>query len=124
MTLPENMDLILRRFEEPDEVREFPYGRFEIITIAGMTIGKATYEPGWKWSEHAGKALGKSYCEVEHLCLALSGKVTVAFEGEPVQVMTPGTLFYVSTKPHDSWVVGEESYVSIHFLGASEYTTR
>ena len=50
MNSPENLDLILRRFEEPDEVREMPKGRFEIISIGGMTIGKATYEPGWKWS--------------------------------------------------------------------------
>jgi len=60
LNTPENLDLILLRFEEPDEVREMPKGRFEIISIGGMTIGKATYEPGWKWSEHAGKALGKS----------------------------------------------------------------
>jgi len=116
-----NLDLILKRFEEPDEVREMPKGRFEIVTIAGMTIGRATYEPGWKWSEHVGEAQGKSHCVVEHLCLALSGQVTVAFENEPVQVMTPGTLFYVSTKPHDSWVVGDEPYTSIHFLGTADY---
>jgi hypothetical protein len=63
LNTPENLDLILRRFEEPDEVREMPFGRFEIITLAGMTIGKATYQPGWKWSEHAGKSLGKSLGE-------------------------------------------------------------
>lgn len=101
-----------------------PLGRFEIISIGGMTIGRATYEPGWRWSEHVGETLQKSHCEVEHLCLAISGQVTVAFENEPARVMTPGTLFYVSTKPHDSWVVGDEPYVSIHFLGAGDYTIK
>ena len=48
--------VILKRFEEPDEVRTFDKGRFEIVRIGGMTIGRATYEPGWKWSEHVGRA--------------------------------------------------------------------
>ena len=45
-------DVILKRFEQPDEVREFPLGKFELVTLGGMTIGRATYQPGWKWSVH------------------------------------------------------------------------
>ena len=114
-------ELILKRFETPDEVRHMLKGTFELITIGNMTIGKATYEPGWKWSEHVGEALGKSHCDVEHLGLCLSGQATVAFEGEPVRTVTPGTIFYVPKTPHDSWVVGDEPYVSIHFLNADHY---
>ncbi len=29
--------------------------------------------------------------------------------------------FYVPSEPHDSWVVGDEPYVSLHFLGATHY---
>ena len=47
-------EFLLRRFEQPDEVREFPLGRFELVRIGGMTLGRATYEPGWRWSEHVG----------------------------------------------------------------------
>ena len=119
--LNENSDLILKRFEAPDEVREMLKGKFEIVTIAGQTLGRATYEPGWKWSEHVGQALGQSHCDVEHLGLVLSGQATVAFDGEPVQTVTPGTIFYVPKKPHDSWVVGDEPFVSIHFLNADQY---
>lgn len=57
--------VILKRFEEPDEVRTFDKGRFEIVRIGGMTIGRATYEPGWKWSEHVGRAAGQTHCHVE-----------------------------------------------------------
>src|SRR5690349_13216273 len=39
------MELLLKRFEQPDEVRNFAHGRFEIVHAGGMTIGKATYEP-------------------------------------------------------------------------------
>ena len=44
------MDVILKRFEKPDETRVFEKGKFELFEIGGMTIGRATYEPGWKWS--------------------------------------------------------------------------
>ena len=62
-----NTGVILRRFEQPDEVRELTLGRFEILRLAGQTFGRATYQPGWKWSEHVGRALGKACCDVEHL---------------------------------------------------------
>jgi hypothetical protein len=52
-------EVILKRFEKPDEVRTFEKGKFELVHLGGMTIGRATYEPGWKWSEHVGRALGK-----------------------------------------------------------------
>ena len=68
--------VILKQFEEPDEVRTFDKGRFEIVRIGGMTIGRATYEPGWKWSEHVGPAPGQTHCHVEHLGLVVSGHAT------------------------------------------------
>ena len=40
--------VILKRFESPDEVRVLQKGKFELVRIGGMTIGRATYEPGWK----------------------------------------------------------------------------
>jgi hypothetical protein len=53
------IDVILKKFEAPDEVRTFDRGKFELVHIGGLTIGRATYAPGWKWSEHVGKGLGK-----------------------------------------------------------------
>ena len=93
-----DLDLILKRFEEPDEIRQMEKGKFELVTIGGMTIGRATYEPGWKWSEHVGKVLGKTHCDVEHVGLVISGSATVAFENEPIQTVTPGTLFKCQKK--------------------------
>ena len=114
------LELILRRFEQPDEVREMIKGRFEIVRMNGMSIGRATYQPGWKWSEHVGPVTGSSRCRVEHLGLVVSGVATVAFEDRVVE-MHPGDLFYVPPVPHDSWVVGDQPYVSLHFLGADQY---
>ena len=61
------LEVILKRFEKPDEVRTFEKGKFELLQVGGMTIGRATYEPGWKWSVHVGQGLGKQSCDVEHV---------------------------------------------------------
>jgi hypothetical protein len=114
------LDVILRRFESPDEVREMVKGRFEVVRIGGLTIGRATYQPGWKWSQHVGPGVGASRCSVEHVGLVLAGIATVAFADRVIE-MRPGDLFYVPPEPHDSWVVGDEPYVSLHFLGADHY---
>lgn len=116
-----NVDVILKRFETPDEVRVFEKGRFELVTLGGMTIGRASYEPGWKWSEHVGKATGAKHCTVEHVGLVVSGRATAAMADGKIVEMRAGDLFYIPSDPHDSWVVGDEPYVSLHFMGASHY---
>lgn len=118
-----DLDVVLKRFESPDEVRSFELGRFELVQLGGMTIGRATYQPGWKWSEHVGKALGQTHCQVEHVGLVLSGCATAAMADGTVHELRAGNLFYIPPGPpgHDSWVVGDEPYVSLHFLGAAHY---
>ena len=123
MQVPD-LDVVLKRFETPDEVRQMLKGRFEVVRIGGFTIGRATYEPGWKWSEHVGPALGQTRCPVEHVGLVVSGVATAAFDDGRVIELTPGTLFYIPPTPHDSWVVGDEPYVSLHFVGADKYSAR
>jgi quercetin dioxygenase-like cupin family protein len=115
------IDVILKRFEKPDEIREMVKGRFEIVRLGGLTIGRATYEPGWKWSEHVGRSVGAARCHVEHVGLVLAGAATASFENGEVVVLGAGSLFHIPAAPHDSWVVGDEPYVSLHFLGAEHY---
>lgn len=115
------IEVILKRFEQPDEVTEFEKGRFETVTLGGMTVGRATYQPGWKWSRDVGADLGQSHCTVEHVGLVVSGCATAAFADGRVWELRAGDLFHVPSEPHDSWVVGDEPYVSLHFLGASTY---
>src|SRR6266404_3455645 len=97
----QNMDVVLKRFEQPDEIRTFDKGKFEVVRIGGMTIGRATYEPGWRWSLHVGPA-------------------TAALDNAAITEMSPGDIFDIAPG-HDSWVVGDEPYVSLHFLGADLY---
>ncbi len=104
--------VILKRFETPDETRVFEKGKFELVHIGGMTIGHATYEPGWKWSEHVGKAVGATICYVEHVGMVVSGCATAAMDDGRIIEMHAGDLFYIPPG-HESWVVGEEPYISL-----------
>jgi quercetin dioxygenase-like cupin family protein len=112
----------IERFESPTEARTFEKGRFELIDIGGVTVGRATYEPGWKWSEHVGPTAGTKSCQVEHVGLVVSGHAAVRMDDGTELVMRAGDLFHVPPG-HDSWVVGDDPYVSLHFLGAEEYAS-
>jgi hypothetical protein len=72
------LEVILKRFEKPDEVRTFEKGKFELLQVGGMTIGRATYEPGWKWSVHVGQGLEASKA-------ATSNTSQWLFQDEPLQ---------------------------------------
>ncbi len=115
------MDVVQKRFETPDEVKEFEKGRFEVVRLGSMVVGRATYQPGWKWSEHVGPGAGTALCEVEHVGMVVSGTAAVAFEDGRVIELHAGSLFYVPSTPHDSWVVGDTPYVSLHLMGAEHY---
>ena len=115
------MDVVQKRFETPDEVKEFEKGRFEVVRLGSMVVGRATYQPGWKWSEHVGPGAGTALCEVEHVGMVASGTAAVAFEDGRVIELRAGSLFYVPSTPHDSWVVGDTPYVSLHLMGAEHY---
>ncbi|HYM81977.1 MAG TPA: cupin domain-containing protein [Candidatus Limnocylindria bacterium] len=114
------MDLDLKRFERPDETRVFEKGRFELVTIGGLTLGRATYDPGWKWSVHVRPLAGTELCEVSHVGMVVSGRCAIAMKDGRTIEIAPGDLFSVGPG-HDSWVVGSEPYVSLHFLGAGDY---
>ena len=117
---PSYDDFLIRRFEQPDEVRTFEKGYFEIVKIGSMTIGRASYEPGWKWSKHVGLTTGAASCEVEHIGLVISGSAACQMNDGRYYEMKAGDLFYIAPG-HDSWVVGNQPYVSLHFLGADHY---
>jgi Cupin domain len=114
------MDLEIVNFDSPTEVRTFEKGRFELYAVGPTTLGRATYEPGWKWSKHVGPSTGEISCQVEHVGLVLSGQAVVQMDEGREIVMRAGDFFYVPAG-HDSWVVGDEPYVSLHTLGSQDY---
>ena len=114
------MDLTLLNLDSPTETRVFERGRFELYAVGPVTIGRATYEPGWRWSEHIGAPAGAGSCMVEHVGLVVSGRAAVRMDDGEERVMEPGDLFYVPPG-HDSWVVGNEPYISLHVMGSESY---
>ena len=110
----------IHTFDEADERRTFEHGSFELVNLGGVTIGRASYEPGWVWSEHVGKPNGEELCQVEHVGLVLSGRTGGRMADGTEFELTPDDLFHIGPG-HDSWVIGDEPYVSLHFLGASDY---
>jgi quercetin dioxygenase-like cupin family protein len=50
----------------------------------------------------------------------LSGAAAVKMADGSERVMNAGEFFYVPPG-HDSWVVGDEPYVSLHIMGSESY---
>jgi mannose-6-phosphate isomerase-like protein (cupin superfamily) len=105
---------------EPEEERSFSRGRFQIYHVGGQRFGRAVYQPGWRWSEHVGPLVSTALCDVAHVGLVLSGRAAVKMADGTELIMGPGDWFSVPPG-HDSWVVGDEEYVSLHLLGADAY---
>ena len=89
----------LKAFERPDEVREFPLGRFEIVHIADVTLGRATYQPGWKWSVHNEPSAGTPLCHAPHTGTVLSGHGVVEYEDGRLIDLLPGWFFTSTPSP-------------------------
>jgi len=113
-------DVVVRRFDTPDEHRTFVKGQFDLLHVGGMAIGQAVYEPGWKWSTHVGAASGARYCDVEHVGIVIAGRNRIQMRDGREYDLGPGDVFYVAPG-HDSWVLGDEPYISIHLAGAARY---
>jgi len=114
------IELELLNLESPSEVRTFDKGRFEIYRIGPMTLGRATYEPGWRWSEHVGRLSGARSCMIEHVGLVQSGAAVALMDDGREVLMRAGDFFSIPPG-HDSWVVGDQPYVSLHILGSETY---
>ena len=110
----------LKHFGQPDEVREFPKGKVELIKIGGATIGKATFQPGWKWSTSVQPLAKTKSCEAPHFQYHVSGTLMVKMDDGTLLECKPGD---VSLLPlgHDAWVVGNEPAVVVDFQGMLDY---
>lgn len=107
-------------FTKPQEVREFPKGKIELITINGVTFGRATFNPGWRWSMHVKPIAGTESCQAPHLGVQLSGIMHIMMDDGTEMDLGPGQV--VNIPPgHDGWVVGKEPVVFIDITGMENY---
>ena len=112
-----------KSFDTPDEVRTFEKGRLEVVTIANQTIGRATFEPGWKWSASIKPIAQTDLCEVEHLGYVISGQMTVKMRDGSEAHFGPGDAMYLAPG-HDAWVTGKGPCTVVDFMGFPGYAKK
>jgi len=107
-------------FGHPDEVREFPRGRLELIKIGGATVGRAVFEPGWKWSTSVQPLVKTKSCEAPHFQYHVSGVLRIRMDDGTEFDCRPGAVSLLPSG-HDAWVVGNEPAVVVDFQGMIDY---
>jgi hypothetical protein len=112
--------LSTRSFARPDETRSFEKGRMDVITLGGVTFGRATFEPGWKWSTCVKPIAKTNSCQVSHLGYQLSGRMHVVMDDGSVKEIGPGEVCSIPPG-HDAWVIGNEPVVLLDITGAAGY---
>jgi hypothetical protein len=110
----------VKSFNKPEEVRNFPNGKVELVKLGGAMIGRAVFEPGWKWSTSVQPLVKTKSCEAPHYQYHVSGTLKVVMDdGSEFECKTGDvSLFPIG---HDAWVVGNEPVVVVDFQGMVEY---
>jgi hypothetical protein len=112
-----------KNLSKPDERRAFPNGQVELVTIGGITFGRATFQPGWKWSTHVKPIAKTETCEAPHLQYHVSGRIHVVMDDGSEAEYGQGDVSLIPPG-HDAWVVGNEPVVVIDISGMGEYAKR
>ena len=115
-------ELAGKRFEDPDEVREFTdgKGRVDLVDLNGHAIGLGTFEPGWRWSQNVKPMAGTDSCQVEHIGYVLEGRMALKMDDGTEREFGPGDAFHMPPG-HDAWIVGEETCKLLDFGGLKGY---
>jgi uncharacterized cupin superfamily protein len=109
-----------KSFISPEEVRNFPNGKAEILTIGGAEVGRLVFNPGWRWSTDVKPLAKTSSCEAPHFQYHVSGKLAIRMDDGTEFIAGPGDITSLP-KGHDAWVVGDEAVVVVDWFGASNY---
>jgi len=112
--------LIEKNFSKPDEVREFPLGKMELISFNGSVVGKATLQPGWRWSTSVKSIAQTESCQAPHFQYHVSGVLKIKMDDGSEFECKPGDVTLVPPG-HDAWVVGNEPVVIIDFQGMGNF---
>lgn len=117
--------LTRRSFDSPDETRPFEQGkgRLDLVNTDGGVVGRATFEPGWKWSEHVKPIAKTDSCQAAHTGYFVSGRMKVVMDNGEEAEYGPGD-FAVMAPGHDAWIVGDEPCVVIDWQGFADYAKR
>jgi quercetin dioxygenase-like cupin family protein len=114
--------LIRKSLDSPEETRPFKdgKGKLELVNLASGPVGRATFEPGWKWSEHVKPIAGTTSCQAAHMGYFVSGRMKVVMDDGEEMEYGPGD-FATMDPGHDAWTVGDEPCVVIDWQGFADY---
>jgi hypothetical protein len=107
-------------FSSPDEVRRPENTTVEVVKIGGGEIGRYTFQPGWRWSEHIKPVVATESCQTEHVGYVVSGTLHVESDDGTSGDVVSGSVYRIAPG-HDAWVVSEQPVVVIEFQGAATY---
>ena len=114
-------DIEAKSFDSPDEVRQFQdHGHVDLIKVGDHTIGRATFEPGWKWSNDVKPIAGTDSCQTYHLGYILSGRMKITMDDGSEAEAGPGEILAIEPG-HDAEVVGDEPCVFVDFGDVEQY---
>ena len=105
---------------QPDERRTFDKGQIDLVSLGGVTFGRATLQPGWKWSTCVNPLVKTKSCQAPHLQYHVSGRLHVVMDDGSVQEFGPGDVALIPPG-HDAWVVGDHPVVFIDISGMVNY---
>jgi len=109
-----------RNLDSPDETRSFDKGTLQLVTISGVTFGRATLKPGWKWSTSVKPIVKTESCEAPHTQYIISGQLKIVMDDGQEEVLGPGDAAVIPSG-HDAWVVGNEPVVLVDLTGMADY---
>lgn len=107
-------NLAKRSIDEPDEVREFPNGRLEIVKVGDVQFGRMVVQPGWRWSESVKPIAQTDSCAFPHQLYVVSGQLHVRMDDGAEVDLAPGDVAVIAPG-HDAWVVGDDPCVMLDF---------
>jgi hypothetical protein len=105
---------------QPDETRSFDKGKVELVTVNEVTFGRATLQPGWKWSTCVKPLVKTQSCEAPHLQYHMAGRLHVVMDDGTEQVFGPGDVSHIPPG-HDAWVEGNDPVVVLDISGMRDY---
>jgi mannose-6-phosphate isomerase-like protein (cupin superfamily) len=120
---PDERKMAARQFDSPDERRAFAQGHTDVVTMGGVTLGLATFNPGWRWSESIKPVVGTESCQVTHVGYMVSGRMGARMDDGVEMEFRQGDLVFIPAG-HDGWTVGEEPAVFLQILGAADYAKK
>jgi hypothetical protein len=109
-----------KSLNNPDEVRTFDKGKLELINIGGRTVGRATFQPGWRWSQSVKPLVNTKSCEAPHFQYHISGTLRVRMDDGTEKDFKAGDVCMLGSG-HDAWVIGNEPVVIVDFQGMVDY---